>query len=390
MKTIPLLLAASAALLAAGAHAQSSVTLFGVVDTGFARDGGSVASVQGMSNGNNASSRIGFRGVEDLGGGLKAGFWLEAGINSDSGGGSTNTSTDNLAASTVTNSLQFGRRATVSLTGNFGEIRLGRDITPAYANELYSPFGPTSVGSDVTLQANLIGQTQLRTSNGIHYFTPNTLGGFYGHLHYAMGEQPSVPDVTSDNGNYMGLRLGFKRGPFDIAVAYGKIDIARTAPAAGVSNDRSVASIVAAYDLGVVKLTGEVQRQKIDNTVNAGFGNAGTLSVGNDTESKGFAIGALIPLGSGSFKVAYSRIEIENGHGIGTEPRAAKFALGYVYDFSKRTAMYTSVARLKNSRDRNGGGTLTAAANRVSGISGAVTGVNTSSTGFEIGVRHSF
>lgn len=389
MRLIPLLLVASTGLLAVGAHAQSSVNLFGIIDTGYSRDGGSVASVRGLSNGGNASSRIGFRGIEDLGGGLKAGFWLEAGVNTDSGTGSTNSSTDNLTASTVANSLQFGRRATVSLIGNFGEIRLGRDITPAYANELYSPFGPTSIGSDVTLQANLIGQTQLRTSNGIHYFTPNTLGGFYGHLHYAMGEQPSTPDVTSDNGNYVGLRVGFKRGPFDLAVAYGKIEIARTAPA-GNSNDRSVASITGSYDLGVAKLTGEIQRQKIDNTVNAGFGNAGTLSVGNDTESKGFAIGALIPLGSGAVKVAYSRIEIENGHGIGTEPRAAKFALGYVYDFSKRTALYTSVARLKNSRDRNGGGTLTAAANRVSGISGAVAGVNTSSTGFEIGVRHSF
>ncbi len=110
---VPLLAIAAAC----AAQAQSSVTIFGVVDTGFTRDGGSVASVSGLSNGSNASSRLGFRGTEDLGGGLKAGFWLEAGVNTDSGSGSTNSSLDNVAASTAAGSLQFGRRATVSLRG---------------------------------------------------------------------------------------------------------------------------------------------------------------------------------------------------------------------------------------------------------------------------------
>ncbi|MGE8396727.1 MAG: porin, partial [Comamonas sp.] len=80
-------LIALAALAASGfAMAQSSVTLFGVVDTGVTYvDGGTNWS--GLTSGNNATSRLGFRGVEDLGGGLKANFWLEAGINADSGAG---------------------------------------------------------------------------------------------------------------------------------------------------------------------------------------------------------------------------------------------------------------------------------------------------------------
>ncbi len=379
---------ATLAMAATAVHAQSSVTLFGVVDTSFTRDGGSIASVSGLGNGNNASSRLGFRGVEDLGGGLKAGFWLEAGVSSDSGAGSTNTSTDNVTASSVANSLQFGRRATVSLSGNFGEIRLGRDFTPSYINETYGPFGTTSVGTDVLLQANLIGQAQFRSSNGIHYFTP-ALGGFYGHVHYAFGEQASTPAVTEDNGNYFGLRLGYKSGPVDVALALGRLDVTRTVPA-GLSNDRSVASLAGSYDLGSVKLSAEYQRQKIDNTVNAGFGNGGTASAGRDTESTGFSLGALVPVGTGQIKVAYSRIEIENGHGIGTEPRAAKFAIGYVHNLSKRTALYTSVARLKNANGTPIGATLTAAAGRVAGISGASTAANTSSTGFEAGLRHTF
>lgn len=381
---VPLLAVAAAC----AAQAQSSVTIFGIVDTGFTRDGGSIASVSGLSNGGNASSRLGFRGTEDLGGGLKAGFWLEAGINTDSGSGATNSSLDNVAASTATGSLQFGRRATVSLLGNFGEIRLGRDFTPAYYNETISPFGTTSIGTDVLLQSNLLGQVQLRTSNGIHYFTPNTLGGFFAQVNYSFGEQASnLPLGTDDNGNYVGARVGYNKGPLLIALAYGKVDINR---ATGLSNDRSVASLTGSYDFGVLKLTGEYQRQSIDNTVNAGFGNGGTASAGNDTESDGFSIGAIVPVGAGLIKLAYSRISIENGHGLNTDPRAAKFALGYVHNLSKRSVLYTSVARLKNSNGTATGGTLTTAAARVAGVSGAVAGANTSSTGFEAGVRHSF
>lgn len=373
---------------ACAAHAQSSVTIFGIVDTGFTRDGGSVASVSGLSTGNNASSRLGFRGTEDLGGGLKAGFWLEMGLQSDSGAGQTNSSLDNVVGSTASNTLQFGRRATVSLLGNFGEVRLGRDFTPAYYNETISPFGTTSVGTDVLLQSNLLGQVQLRTSNGIHYFTPNTLGGFFAQVNYSFGEQASnLPLGTDDNGNYVGARFGYNKGPLLLALAYGKVDINR---ATGLSNDRSVASLTGSYDFGVVKLTGEYQRQSIDNTINAGFGNGGTASAGNDTDSDGYAIGAIVPVGAGLFKLAYSRISIENGHGLNTEPRASKFALGYVHNLSKRTVLYTSVARLKNSNGTATGGTLTAAAARVAGVTGAVAGANSSSTGFEAGVRHSF
>ncbi len=380
-----------AGMLAAfgAASAQSSVTLFGVIDTAYTRDGGSIASVSGLSSGNNASSRLGFRGVEDLGGGLKAGFWLEAGLNTDSGAGTTNASLDNVTASAAAGSLQFGRRATVSLLGNWGEIRLGRDFVPSYYNDTFSPFGVTSVGTDVVVQSNLIGQAQQRTSNGIHYFTPATLGGIYGQLHYALGEQPSnaTPSATKDNGDYLGLRLGYRAGPAEVALAYGKVDVARTT---GVNNDRSVASLAGSYDLGVAKLSGEYSLQKIRNTVGGAFGNGGTALVGTDTEGKSFGVGALVPVGAGAIKAGYSRIQVDNGHGVGTEPKAAKFALGYQHNLSKRTALYTSAARLKNSGGSASGATLTAAAVRVSGISGASTAPNTSSTAYEAGIRHSF
>jgi len=111
------LLALAALTFAAGAHAQSSVTLFGVVDASVVRMSSNTNSVTGLSSGGQSSSRLGFRGVEDLGGGLKAGFWLEGGLNTDNG---------------TAAGFRFDRRSTVSIAGGFGEVRLGRDKSPAY------------------------------------------------------------------------------------------------------------------------------------------------------------------------------------------------------------------------------------------------------------------
>ena len=95
-------LIALAVLAASGAAmAQSSVTLFGIVDATYAYGSGSVANKSQLTNSGYNSSRLGFRGVEDLGGGMSASFWLEAGVNNDNGSGGT-TSTNNQGASGVT------------------------------------------------------------------------------------------------------------------------------------------------------------------------------------------------------------------------------------------------------------------------------------------------
>ena len=116
-------LIALAVLAASGAAmAQSSVTLFGIVDATYAYGSGSVANKSQLTNSGYNSSRLGFRGVEDLGGGMSASFHLEAGLNNDNGSGAT-TSTNNQGASGVTGGggLTFNRRSTVSLNGGFGD-----------------------------------------------------------------------------------------------------------------------------------------------------------------------------------------------------------------------------------------------------------------------------
>ena len=136
-------LVALAALAVVGAaSAQSSVTLFGVVDATYAYGSGSVSNKSQLTNSGYNSSRLGFRGVEDLGGGLAASFWLEGSLGNDDGSAGTNAGKGG--------SLDFNRRSTLSLSGNFGELRLGRDYTPTFNNvSTYDPFGTNGVGTSL-------------------------------------------------------------------------------------------------------------------------------------------------------------------------------------------------------------------------------------------------
>lgn len=379
-------LIAIAALAAAGAvSAQSSVTLFGILDVGVARITGSNASITGLSNsGGGSGSRLGFRGTEDLGGGLSAGFWLEAGVNVDSGaGGQTSTNNINTTGLSPSGALTFNRRSTVSLAGNFGEARLGRDFTPTYQIETaFDPFGNNGVGAPVWYQTNLIGDTRLRASNQVSYFLPS-LGGLYGQISYAIGEQTSNAGTPAgslkNDGRTVGVRLGYANGPLDIAVAANKATYTFQAPnPAGASNDRDHAAIGGSFDFGVAKLWGQYSRQKAENQV------GGVASLNNDTIAKGALIGVTAPVGPGLIKATYSVVKIDNGAALGSEPESKKFAIGYDYNLSKRTRLYGTLARLNNSKGAN----LTVGG--YSGLGSASTAANDSSNGYEIGLRHTF
>ena len=145
------------AAVSATSYAQSSVTLFGVADATVQVGRGSETNRTSLGSGGLASNRLGFRGVEDLGGGMKAGFWLEAGYNLDDGTG-------------VSNTFNFNRRSTISLMDDrWGEIRLGRDFTATY-NNIYDAFGDNGVGAllkTTSLGSNYGYAMQTRTSNAV-------------------------------------------------------------------------------------------------------------------------------------------------------------------------------------------------------------------------------
>jgi predicted porin len=359
MKKSLVALAALAALTAAGAaSAQSSVTLFGVVDAAVQyRDtktnSTGKAKTWSLGSGGINTSRLGFRGVEDLGGGLAASFWLEAGFNSDTGTGQGSGG-----------SFSFNRRSTVSLSGGFGEIRLGRDFSVAYLNTTnFDPFGTNGVGTSLIdaykAGFGLVGGAPVndsypRTSNAISYYLPANLGGFYGQVQYAFAEKTKVDGFPTNNADRnIGGRFGYANGPLDVAVAYDQTDLALTTGGYDLLAVKEL-NLAASYDFGVAKLFGEFVRNKIDNDF-----------LGTTDKATGYLVGATAPLGAGLLRASYSQIKLDTD--IGSDPLVRKAAVGYVHNLSKRTALYTTYAH-----------TFT---KRLDALKG---------NGFDVGIRHSF
>ncbi|WPG37113.1 porin [Variovorax sp. EBFNA2] len=398
MKKSLLVLAAIAACGAASA--QSTVTLFGVVDAAYRNVAnksvstnpfGPAYSVKAsrteLANSGLSSSRLGFRGVEDLGGGLSASFWLEAPITNDDG---------------ATGVSSFTRRSTVSLAGSFGELRLGRDKTATVMNEeQFDPFGDTGIGGSLIIDANeasLSGSgygsnsTYKRASNMVQYFLPR-LGGLYGNVAYGLAEQTRLsPDTaaSTNTGRHIGGRLGYTTGPFDIAASYAQNDTSFTSGsgAAAVARPGKIKTfnLGATYDFGVAKLFGEVSRSKDErNALNI-------FTTGQDVDLTGYLLGVTVPIGPGVIRASYAHVKYDFNRvpvfGVNNaDPKASKLALGYVHNLSKRTALYGTVARVSN---KNGAG-LTVGA----GPSYATTFNRTalqakSSMGYEFGIRHTF
>ncbi|MDI1271469.1 MAG: porin [Polaromonas sp.] len=357
-------LVALAILAAAGvASAQSSVTLFGVVDVNYAHGSGSgvgSSSKSQITDSGYNSSRIGFRGTEDLGGGMSASFWLEAGVNPDNGtGDATNTNNQTTGASTG-NGLTFNRRSTVSLASGLGELRLGRDYTPQFWNQtVFDPFGTNGVGTTQTLNSGgaLMGSVGVRASNSVGYFLPGNLGGFYGQFQTYMGENNKNGLATEKDGNGSAIRLGYANGPVNVALATSSTRYAATATTGKVKTT----NLGGSYDFGVAQAMALVTRDKVASTPTSVTG-------------KGALIGALVPMGAGQIRVAYSTYKTD----AATTPKSKKWALGYVHNLSKRTALYTTFARVTNS-----GGASQA-------LNGAVTAANNRSTGYDFGIKHSF
>lgn len=332
------------AAISGGAYAQSSVTLFGVIDEAARYVKNGDLKIKSLASGGINTSRLGVRGVEDLGDGLKAGFWLETGLNADSG--------------TQSDSTRFwNRRSTVSLMGNFGEIRLGRDFTPTYTGYSdYDPFGDNGVAASSKFDSNLgtLRDTGTRADNQIAYFLPSNLGGVYGRASVAAGEGTAGK-------KYYGGRIGYAAGPVDVSVSYGQTTVA---PLLGEDKFK-IADIGASYDFGVVKAMGYYTQSKFA-----------------DQKIATYSIGAVVPVGVGQIKAAYTHANASgtNAAGVNVDANDAnQFALGYIYNLSKRTAVYGTGAYVKNK-----GNATFAVASAPTLVAGG------KSTGLEVGLRHTF
>ena len=334
--------------------AQSSVTIGGTVDLAARHiSNQGRGSVQVLARNGLSSSALRFFGTEDMGGGLKAGFWLEADVIADTG----------------TSAAKFwGRRSTVSLIGNFGEVRLGRDYTPTFWNmTVFDPFGTNGVGDSLNVSPYVGQTTHVRADNSIGYFLP-AMGGIYGQAMAAAGEG----DLAA---KYVGGRLGFASGPINVAVAYGRQYAATPFTVVPVTLPRQTAqgvlegtgryttwNVGGSYDLGIARLMAQYNNEEFE---------------GNNRKVNRALVGVVVPMGQGTISASYARTDVKNSNNDATQ-----LAVGYQYALSKRTTIYGTASRL----DNDGGGRLTIGG----GPAGFIPNAGRNSTGVEAGLRHTF
>ena len=332
--------------LSTAALAQSSVTLFGVLDLNAVNvKNGSAGTRTGLEQGALNTSRIGLRGVEDLGGGLRAGFHLEGQVNPDTG--------------TMTGTF-WNRRSTVSLLGSWGELRIGRDYNPSSRiSYLFEPYIGTSVGTilaftlapDATLGSNAT--TALRTNNAVAYFLPR-LGGLY-------GEAMIAPSEGIPGNKYLAARLGYAAGPFDVSGAYGTTDTA-------TADDFVQWNVGLSYNFGFAKLMGMYNVHEY-----------------GAREQETAAISVAVPVGAfGEFRALYGvnkRTGGATGSGYANGDDSELVSVGFVYNLSKRTALHAFAGNIANK----GGARLTVDYSTSPAMKGGET-----STGYSMGITHRF
>ncbi|MDE2501530.1 MAG: porin [Burkholderiales bacterium] len=365
------LLAAGLSAACVAAAAQSSVTVGGTIDLA-ARQvrNGSLGSIKSEVSGANSTSKLVLRGVEDLGGGVSAGFFLDATILADTGA----------AGATAQPGPFWDRRSTVSLADvSLGELRAGRDWVPTHLVwSGFDPFFTLGIAGANTFRSfaasRALGQAfgtageattanpTLRVSNALEYFLPAGLAGVYGQLIVTAAEG----GTTATGGTRgQGFRLGWARGPWNIAAAQ---FITRNASGNHAFTDQSYG---ASYDFGVVKLDVAQRRWLfgVDRTVNT-------------------QVGAVIPVGAGAIKLTYVRADQTGATAASSANDATLLGAGYQYNLSRRTALYAHLSRVANQGAATfailGGPAVSATPSAPNYFGGQ------KSTAYEFGLRHDF
>jgi predicted porin len=354
--------AAALAACAGAASAQSGVTIYGTVDAGLVHEGGGAfGTVNKVTSGVGTYSRLGFRGKEDLGGGLAGIFTLESGFRVDTG--------EQAEAGSL-----FNRQAFVGLQSPFGTLTLGRQNTP-YHNllvQVADPFGTGFAGTSRNLFPDW--GTNVRASNVIMYTAPETMG-FTGDVMYSPGEQVG----SNTAGRQTGASVGYAWGPLNVRFAYNNKD-SNIAAAPGVpAVTRGVGTnklLAANWDFQVVKAY-------VAYGVDQGFNSSPLGNINNpfglavaptpSTDSNEWLVGLTAQLGTGSLMASF----MHKNDKTAFNQDARAWGVGYLYPLSKRTHLYTAYGHITN---KNGAG-YTVANNTEAG---------SGNRAFNLGVRHSF
>ncbi|MBS0291665.1 MAG: porin [Proteobacteria bacterium] len=307
-----LLLATLALLGTSAVFAQSSVTLYGRINTTVEHQKAGGQTVDGLVNN---ASRWGIRGTEDLGGGLKAGFQLESGFNS-----ATGTGTGWPGISTPGNGLNFGRQSEVNLSGGFGMVRLGNFVPESYyatADYVSMHNHDTGPSSDA-LYYDPVWFGGLGTKNKIGYRTPS-LGGLTVDAAMLMHEKAA----GTNNKNGYDLAANYNMGPLHLGGGYSYV------------NSNYQVGLRALYTFGQFTVGGYYQRNKDANQF---------VSTGAGTRNN-FRLAGMYTLGASEFHL---NVGHANNWSHVSNSSATQYTLGYNYNLSKRTKVYGYYTRVNN------------------------------------------
>jgi predicted porin len=376
-KTMRFTLGAIALVLAApAAFAQSSVTIYGVIDLGGQYLSGHAKQVL-VTSGGQSGSRLGFKGTEDLGSGNFVDFVLEGGLNVDTGGsGQGNT--------------LFGRQAFGALRTPFGIASAGRQYGSIYTQSGdFSEFANTSIGATTAVIGGFAGGYEpirgsannattstatgaevngspARVNNSFRYTTP-TFGGVKASLLYGAGE------VT---GGTTGTRL------FDYSVRYTNYGLDALVSYVSDKAANGTQVLNSRADVGIITATAAY-------TISSFRFEGGYLSLNDkrpaNQDGKGFWIGGDYKFGQNVVRAQW--VENDPGRNNTSLGKTNAFGVGYEYDFSKRTNVYTSLTRFQNDGSSDG-----KFAGRIGASvpAGLTTATDRTVNEFVLGVRHAF
>jgi len=352
--------------IAGVAQAQSSVTLYGKVDLGAVYDSGNPngKSVR-ISSGVTGGSRLGFKGVEDLGGGYKASFQLETGYCANGTSG-VEAVTSASGATGLTNPKGFctgsnsfmGRQAYGALSGAFGTASAGRQYTFGFNNlATIDPFGAGYAGQ----ANNLVDPNGIRINNSFQYVTP-TFSGLSAGAEVALGETTGNWAANRETGG----EVVYASGPIYLGATYYGVD-----EESGSGTAKKDFLIGGTYDFGIAKIHAGYQH----TSGNDGAVSSESVIAGGPLAFNDFLIGTTVPLGGGSLLASF--VDHKDKNDVYS---ASQIGIGYNYPLSKRTAIYTAFAKI-NYQQQSSVAEYTV---------GNATDSGTGNKAFNLGVVHNF
>jgi predicted porin len=342
---------------AGSARAQSSVTVYGLLDAGVVKDHGCDGCTTRIDSGNLSESRFGITGTELLNDSLSAIFTLEAGVQLDTGRSDQG--------------VLFGRQAYVGLKGKGGTVTVGRQFNLEYValTDVGDPFKGGMAGS----ASNLIGNSGRRVDNSIQYYS-GQVRGVSAAASYGFGEV--VGDAKSNRA--WGVSIGFEKGPLTIRAAHQNRNVARVAPATPMGNNLDAKNSILAANIKIGIATAYAAY-----SINRGWGSSplwnpdnpygASIAATPSTDSRDVLVGLAVPFGATTLLASYIR---KNDRDLANRD-ADQVALGVTYTISRRTDFYAAYSRITN---RNGAGYTVGNASSLGHGNSAV----------NIGLRHAF